>query len=140
VAAADRNYFDFARSANDRFTGRGFINHLEGGIGVFGSMDPATRLLKVVTRRRTPEEGTYRIAGTVDAGPVDLTLDLYRRRIPDPAEPFSAFVTGTWVGGPLATGSVDGWFGPSFAFVADSSLLVGDDVASMAPATRAALW
>lgn len=130
VAAADRSYFDFARSTSDRFTGRGFINHLEGGIGVFGSVDPATRILKIVSQRRTPEEGTYRIAGTVDAGPVDLRLELYRGRLPY-NEPFSAFVTGTWGGAPLAIGSVDGWFGVSDAFIADSFVVVGDDVASV---------
>lgn len=40
VAVVDSNYFDFVRSASDPITGRGFLNHLEGGIGVFGSVAP----------------------------------------------------------------------------------------------------
>jgi hypothetical protein len=39
VAVTDTNYYDFVRSRSDPFTGRGFINRLEGGIGVFGSVD-----------------------------------------------------------------------------------------------------
>ena len=38
VAAIDRNYFDYYRSANDPFTGTGLINRLEGGVGVFGGL------------------------------------------------------------------------------------------------------
>ncbi len=48
VAVTDSNYFDFARSASDPITGRGFINHLEGGIGVFGSVAPYRYTLRVV--------------------------------------------------------------------------------------------
>jgi hypothetical protein len=39
VAVTDSNYYDFVRSRSDPFTGRGFINRLEGGIGVFGSVE-----------------------------------------------------------------------------------------------------
>jgi hypothetical protein len=37
VGAVDKNFYDYFRSRNDIFTGRGLINHLQGGIGVFGS-------------------------------------------------------------------------------------------------------
>jgi len=48
VAVADTNYYDFVRSRSDPFTGRGFINHLEGGIGVFGSVEAYTYYIRVV--------------------------------------------------------------------------------------------
>jgi S1-C subfamily serine protease len=48
VAVTDSNYYDFVRSASDPFTGRGFLNRLEGGIGVFGSVAAYTYYLRVV--------------------------------------------------------------------------------------------
>jgi len=48
VAVTDTNYYDFVRSRSDPFTGRGFLNHLEGGIGVFGSVAAYTYYLRVV--------------------------------------------------------------------------------------------
>jgi hypothetical protein len=44
----DTNYYDFVRSRSDPFTGRGFLNHLEGGIGVFGSVEAHTYYLRVI--------------------------------------------------------------------------------------------
>lgn len=37
VGAVDENFYDYYRSQNSIFTGRGLINHLQGGIGLFGS-------------------------------------------------------------------------------------------------------
>jgi hypothetical protein len=48
VAVTDTNYYDFVRSRSDPFTGRGFLNHLEGGIGVFGSVAAYRYVLRVV--------------------------------------------------------------------------------------------
>lgn len=48
VAVTDSNYFDFVRSGSDPITGRGFLNHLEGGIGVFGSVAPYRYTLRIV--------------------------------------------------------------------------------------------
>ena len=48
VAVTDSSYYDFVRSASDPFTGRGFLNRLEGGIGVFGSVEAYTYYLRVV--------------------------------------------------------------------------------------------
>jgi len=48
VAVTDTNYYDFVRSRSDPFTGRGFLNHLEGGVGVFGSVATYTYYLRVV--------------------------------------------------------------------------------------------
>ena len=38
VSAVDANYYDYYRHPPDAFTGNGIINHLVGGIGVFGSI------------------------------------------------------------------------------------------------------
>jgi len=38
VNAVDDNYYDYYRRGSDPFTGSGIINHLQGGIGVFGSV------------------------------------------------------------------------------------------------------
>lgn len=48
VAVTDSNYYDFVRSASDPFTGRGFLNRLDGGIGVFGSVAAYRYVLRVV--------------------------------------------------------------------------------------------
>jgi hypothetical protein len=48
VAVTDTNYYDFIRSRSDPFTGRGFLNRLEGGIGVFGSVATYRYYLRVV--------------------------------------------------------------------------------------------
>ena len=40
LGAVDANFFDYYRSGSDPFTGTGLINHLEGGIGLFGAYVP----------------------------------------------------------------------------------------------------
>jgi hypothetical protein len=107
VALMDQNYWDFARSRTDPITGSGFINHLTGGLGVFGSVETTRYTLRVTAPQTDPREGTYRITGTLDGTPVDIRFNLYI----DAVEPrlFSGFVDGPWVGGDLqATG--DGFF------------------------------
>ena len=107
VAFTDQNYFDFVRSSNSALSGRGFVNHLDGGLGVFGSLVAETNPLRVIAELDDPREGTYRMQGTVDGLPVDVEWDLYlARSIPDSTD-FSAFVTGTW-GSPIDV-SVDGY-------------------------------
>ena len=113
VAVADTNYYDFVRSFSNPFTGRGFINHLEGGIGVFGSVQTTQRYLRVIDRQDDEREGRYRITGTVDSGDVDLgevdvELDLYMEPILRGGN-FSAFVDGTWASAPIST-SADGYY------------------------------
>lgn len=108
VALTDSNYYDFLRSHSDPFTGRGFINHLAGGIGVFGSVETETYRLGVVAPVDDDFEGVYRLTGIVDTVGVDVTLELYL----DDLEPglFSAFVRGAWREGPIdlsADGVVD---------------------------------
>jgi hypothetical protein len=48
VAVTDSNYFDFVRSFSDPIRGRGFLNRLDGGIGVFGSVAAYRYGLRVV--------------------------------------------------------------------------------------------
>jgi hypothetical protein len=109
-APTDVNYFDFVRSGADPFTGRGFINHLSGGIGVFGSVAPHTYEVRVTAPQRDPREGVYRIFG--GAGNVDAKWDVYLDAASGPGE-FSALTEGRWIEGPVF-GSVDGSFGGGF--------------------------
>ena len=50
VAAADTNLFDYYRSRNDPFSGIGLINHVQGGLGVFGSVAVIERRVLDVTQ------------------------------------------------------------------------------------------
>jgi hypothetical protein len=97
IAAMDTNYFDFVRSATNPLTGSGFINHLAGAIGVFGSYAPATYELRVVAPQRDPREGLYHLTGSVAGSPVDAMWDVYGDPIDTTS--FRAFVDGQWVGG-----------------------------------------
>ena len=92
VALADSNYYDFLRSSSDPFTGRGFINHLNGGIGVFGSVETTFHSLHVVAPIDDPREGVYRLAGVIDSLNVDARLELYLDEVQ--RDQFSAFVKG----------------------------------------------
>jgi hypothetical protein len=109
VALTDSNYFDFARSENNQFTGRGFINRLSGGIGIFGSLVASTTFLRAVGQVEDPREGVYRLQGVFnDEVTVDLLWELYLARPVDSTE-FSAFVEGPWMWGDVDT-SADGFF------------------------------
>ena len=108
VAVTDTNYFDFVRSFSDPLTGRGFINHLDGGVGVFGSVLTNDYDVRVVDDQPDPREGEYNITGTFNGTPVDMVLDVYLAPFSESGR-FSAFVDGTWVDGPVAT-SADGWY------------------------------
>jgi len=108
VAVADTNYYDFERSFSNPLTGRGFINHLDGGIGVFGSVLTSERYLRVIDSQQDAREGLYRVSGTVDSVDVDILLDLYLEPSLRNGE-FSAFVDGNWVSGTVST-SADGQY------------------------------
>ncbi len=109
VAQPDQNYFDFLRSANLPLSGRGFINHLRGGMGVFGSMVTEANDVRVVGVLDDDREGTYRLSGTLLDTPVDVTLELYVGEASADSTDLSAFVTGTWLYGTI-DGSADGVF------------------------------
>ena len=68
VSMSDSNYFDFVRSANDPFSGQGFINKLDGGIGVFGGLETRTFTFRVTSEQEDPREGRYRLQGEVKPG------------------------------------------------------------------------
>ncbi|MEK6769736.1 MAG: hypothetical protein AABY85_12205, partial [Gemmatimonadota bacterium] len=86
VAAMDTNFFGFFRTGNDPFTGSGFINTVEGGLGVFGSMAPVNRTYSVHGDVDHPYEGRYELDYTPTNGGRAFTaqLDLYvnRDRLP----------------------------------------------------------
>jgi len=96
VSLTDTNYFDFTRSSNNRFTGRGFINRLSGGVGVFGSLVAVSTGLHVVGDFDDERDGVYRLRGTVQDVDVDATLTVYAYRTTDSTE-LSGFLNGNWL-------------------------------------------
>jgi hypothetical protein len=115
-AATDTAYFDFVRSGANPFTGRGFINHLSGGIGVFGSVAPQTWEVRVTAPQKDPREGIYRVFGPLaqiaPGTSVDARWDVYLDAAAGKGD-FSALSEGTWVEGPVFS-SVDGTFADGF--------------------------
>ena len=109
VAQPDHNYFDFIRSGNLPLSGRGFINHLQGGMGVFGSMVTEENEVRVVGVLDDDREGTYNLSGTLLGTPVDVALELYVGEAFADSTDLSAFVTGQWLHGAI-DGSADGVF------------------------------
>jgi hypothetical protein len=64
VYAVDSNDYDYYRSSNSS-TGRGLVNHITGGLGVFGATAPVLhRVVQVVAPFTRPAEGNYRYLGT----------------------------------------------------------------------------
>ena len=125
VAVTDSNYFDFARSRSNQYTGRGFLNRLSGGIGVFGSLAATSTMLKVVGEFDDPRDGVYRLQGEIQGVNVDVTLTAYAVRTEDSTE-FSAFLDGDWLQIQFGawrpwyveSRSVDGtWIGEAFSIV-----------------------
>ena len=103
VAAIDTNYFDYIRTANDPFTGGGFLNHLEGAIGVFGTVAPVNRTVAVRGRVDHPFEGRYALRALVGADSLVGEVELYvTRERPEPVL-VSALVTALL--GPASSGT-----------------------------------
>jgi hypothetical protein len=109
LALMDDRYFDFARSGNIPISGRGFVNNLVGGMGVFGGMVAESNALKVVGQVDDTREGVYNMQGTVDGRPVDVDVELYVVATDQDTTATSAFVTGQWFYGEIDT-SADGLF------------------------------
>lgn len=95
LTLADTNYFDFTRSSNNEFTGRGFINRLTGGVGVFGSAVAATSRVWAVADMDDPREGVYRITGDVEQATIDAVLRVYLHR-PLAETETSVLLEGAW--------------------------------------------
>ncbi len=113
VVLGDTNYFDYVRSISDPVTGRGYINHIRGGYGVFGSVDMEEYILRVIGDQHDPREGTYRFTGTVANTTVDLSVELFLDRDPGydgSDEPLSGFVRGVVTEGAIDQSGV-GVFG-----------------------------
>jgi hypothetical protein len=112
VALTDQNYFDYSRSRNNTFTGRGFINRLNGGIGIFGSLVATSTHTKSIGDVDDPREGRYTLSGSFgDGETVALDWDLYLA-LPSDSTEFSAFVEGSWLFSDIER-SVDGYFAGS---------------------------
>jgi hypothetical protein len=85
VAAMDTTFFGFFRSANDPFTGSGFINTIEGGLGVFGGIAPVNRTYDVVGDIDHPWEGAYTLTTSFPGETVTHDITLYvTRDVPRP--------------------------------------------------------
>ncbi len=113
LVLGDTNYFDYVRSISDPITGRGYLNHVKGGLGVFGSVDVQDYVLRVAGNQTDPREGTYRILGRVNGADIDLKYDFYFDRDPGYTgtdEPISGFVRGSVFEGAIDQ-SGDGLFG-----------------------------
>jgi hypothetical protein len=61
VAAVDTNLYDYYRSRSDPFSGIGLINHVQGGLGLFGSVAVIERRVLDVTQDFSghPLEATF---------------------------------------------------------------------------------
>jgi hypothetical protein len=104
VGLADTNYYDFVRTENNEITGRGFANHLRGGIGVFGSLAAAAFFVEAVAEVDDPREGTYDFAGTIEEATFSGSLSLYLAPGPGSVlgpgqydSDVSGFMQGTWL-------------------------------------------
>lgn len=136
TGVADTNYFDFARSRNDDITGRGFVNRLTGGIGVFGSLIAVTQPVRVTADQDDPREGRYHLEGLIDTVHVDLTLDVYLARATDSTDA-SGFVDGAWMqyfeGNPPV---LPGWQARSLSQLAVDGHVAGDTLEFAIPTRR----
>ncbi|MSR07476.1 MAG: hypothetical protein EXR93_10485 [Gemmatimonadetes bacterium] len=115
VAMADSNYYHYASTFSDPVTGRGFLNHLKGGLGVFGSIETTQYVIRVSSTVNDPKEGVYRLTGLLGGVNLDLSLESYLDDLS--GNGFSAFARGTWTNGATPTLPVqvnvsgDGTFG-----------------------------
>jgi hypothetical protein len=77
IAAVDSNFYDYYRTNNDPFTGRGIINRVSGGIGLFGAFVTLNSgTLSVIADRTEPVEGRYRYFAAGSSGPTPITVDM----------------------------------------------------------------
>jgi len=103
VALVDDHFFDYMRTGNTPLSGRGFVNHIEGGMGIFGCLTAAANEVKVVGDLDDDREGVYQLIGTVNGVAVDIELELYVANAGLDTTRIGAFVEGDWVFGALET-------------------------------------
>lgn len=109
VAAIDTNFFDFYRTNDDPFTGTGLLSHVNGGLGLFGSMVIlSSGTLTVTADQREPIEGRYRATSIPDPN-TPATITLYVES-PAARSGLPSALSGRWVtNGPA--GHADGVIG-----------------------------
>ncbi len=117
VAHGDERYFDFVRSGNIPPSGRGFVNRLDGGLGVFASVIAATSDVRVVGTIDDRREGAYRLSGTLQGTAVNASLELFVATANADSTVASAFVGGTWLHGAIDESADGGWVGDTLALV-----------------------
>lgn len=65
ISAVDSNYYDWYRTHNERLSGTGLVNRVNGGIGVFGSLVRLRFLdLRVVAPQAEMPAGMFQFVGT----------------------------------------------------------------------------
>lgn len=109
LALMDDHYFDFSRSGNTPISGRGFVNDLDGGMGLFGAIVAESNQLKVIGDIDDGREGVYNMRGVLEGVQVDIDLQLYVVATERDSTAVSAFVGGQWIAGDIDT-SADGSF------------------------------
>ena len=115
VAAVDTNLYDYYRSGSDPFSGVGLITHVQGGLGVFGSIAVVERRVLDVTQDFSghPLEDTFTRRSTA---PNDVPRLLHFARESAAMTPESQDrITGYYVSGPVS-GPVRGALLATFRF------------------------
>ena len=106
VGAVDQNFYDYYRSQNDIFTGRGLINRLQGGIGVFGSYVLLRgQTLDVRADLDHPLDAPYRRF----AGPAGISPDGFNLWVESGEQTVLTQLSGNWFTG--FSGQVRGMIG-----------------------------
>jgi hypothetical protein len=133
AALSDTNYFDFARSRNNPITGRGFINRLDGGIGVFGSLTSLSTVVEVTGDFDDPREGRYLVQGVAAGVDIDAELLLYLARSID-STAVSGFLSGTWMmGGPFGPEGGFAWVDRDVNRLSIDGTMQGDSLVVLVP-------
>jgi hypothetical protein len=132
VAHGDERYFDFVRSGNIPPSGRGFVNRLDGGLGVFASVIAATSDVRVVGTIDDRREGVYRLSGTLQGAAVNASLELFVATANADSTDASAYVGGTRLHGAIDERAEGGWIGDTLALVIRQSVPgIPDSVAAL---------
>lgn len=102
VAAIDTNVYDYYRSGSDPFSGSGLLTHLDGGVGVFGSVVVIDKRILDVTQDATGDtvEALYTLRSPNSASPsTPRQMRLYLES-KGPTESSGDRITGSYLAGP----------------------------------------
>jgi hypothetical protein len=117
LALMDDHYFDFSRSGNLPISGRGFVNDLDGGMGLFGAIVAESNRLRVIGDVDDGREGVYNMRGTLEGRQIDIDVQLYVVATERDSTAASAFVRGQWVFGEIDTSADGSFVGDTLSFV-----------------------